>query len=87
MGLVKGGCSPTHSLPWIFQMLLLGNLFTFSQEFLIHKSFSMAYSSKIFSMTSAARHQNILKQGVASHHSICIRLLLLLQQVTSNSAA
>lgn len=67
-----------HSVPWIFQMPLLSS----TQELLNHMSFSTTSSSRIFSMTSVAMHQNILKQGGVCHHSICI--LFSIATVTSD---
>lgn len=68
----------SNSFPWAFQMPLPWCLFAFTQELLNPKSFFGTCSSRIFPMTSVARHQDIPKQGRVSHRHVCISFLLLL---------
>lgn len=75
---LQESCSIYTQFLGSFRCHFLDNLLAFTQEFLNHKSFSMTCSSRIFSMTSIAMRQNILKQGEDCHYRICISFLLLL---------
>lgn len=65
-------------LPGVFRCHFLDNPFAFTQELPNPKSFFVTCSSRIFSMTSVAMHQGILKQGGVGHQHICISFLFLL---------